>query len=69
MSKNYEMTNSDSDDEMQVGLPRSPLQQTIRDLLGPNFNVGNYALVSMLTMVAVMFMFQTDIIAFQQAVN
>ena len=69
MSKNYEMTNSDSDDEMQVGLPRSPLQQTIRDLLGPNFNVGNYALVSMLTMIAVMFMFQTDIIAFQQAVN
>ena len=28
MSKNYEMTNSDSDDEMQVGLPTSPLQQT-----------------------------------------
>jgi len=45
------------------------LQQTVRDLLGPNFDVGNYALVSMLTMVAVMFMFQTDIIAFQEALS
>ena len=45
------------------------MQQTVRDLLGPNFDVGNYALVSMLTMVAVMFMFQTDIIAFQEALS
>lgn len=72
MRKNYkELTNgsSDSDDEMQIDQEVSPLQQTVRDLLGANFNVGNYALVSMLTMIAVMFMFQTDIIAFQQAVN
>ena len=46
-----------------------PLRRTINDLLGENLNVGNYALVSMLTMIAVMFMFQTDIIAFQQAVS
>ena len=70
MSKNYkELTNGSSDDEMQIDQEEGPLQQTVRDLLGPNFNVGNYALVSMLTMIAVMFMFQTDIIAFQQAVN
>jgi hypothetical protein len=69
MSKNYKaITNGSSDDEMQVE-ERGPLQTTIRDLLGPNFNVGNYALVSMLTMVAVMFMFQTDIIAFQEALS
>jgi len=69
MSKNYKaITNGSSDDEMQID-QEGPLQRTIRDLLGPNFNVGNYALVSMLTMIAVMFMFQTDIIAFQQAVN
>ena len=46
-----------------------PLRRTINDLLGENLNVGNYALVSMLTMIAVMFMFQTDIIAFQEAVS
>lgn len=46
-----------------------PLRRTISDLLGENLNVGNYALVSMLTMIAVMFMFQTDIIAFQEAVS
>lgn len=68
MSKKL-ITNSNSDDEMQVGEPETILQRTIRDLLGPNFNVGNYALVSMLTMIAVMFMFQTDIIAFRNAVN
>jgi hypothetical protein len=71
MSKNYgAITNGSSDDdEMEIERQEGPLQTTIRDLLGPNFNVGNYALVSMLTMVAVMFMFQTDIIAFQEAVN
>jgi len=68
MSKNYGAITNGSEDEMQIDQER-PLQRTIRDLLGPNFNVGNYALVSMLTMIAVMFMFQTDIIAFQQAVN
>ena len=68
MSKKY-ITNDNSDDEMQLGEQQGPLQRTIRDLLGANFNVGNYALVSMLTMIAVMFMFQTDIVAFQQAVN
>jgi hypothetical protein len=68
MSKNYKAITNSSDDEMQID-QEGPLQRTIRDLLGPNFNVGNYALVSMLTMIAVMFMFQTDIIAFQQAVN
>ena len=68
MSKNNKaITNGSSDDEMEI--EGGPLQQTVRDLLGSNFNVGNYALVSMLTMIAVMFMFQTDIIAFQQAVN
>ena len=69
MSKNNNkaITNGISDNEMEI--EGGPLQQTVRDLLGPNFDVGNYALVSMLTMVAVMFMFQTDIIAFQQAVN
>jgi len=68
MSKNNKaITNGSSDDEMEI--EGGPLQQTVRDLLGPNFDVGNYALVSMLTMIAVMFMFQTDIIAFQQAVN
>lgn len=70
MSKNYKsITNGNSDDEMQVVEPESTLQRTVRDLLGPNFNVSNYALVSMLTMIAVMFMFQTDIIAFRDAVN
>lgn len=70
MSKNYKaITNGSSDDEMQLEDQPGPLQRTIRDLLGPNFNAGNYALVSMLTMIAVMFMFQTDIIAFQQAIN
>lgn len=70
MSKNNKaVTNGSSHDEMETEDQRNPLQQTIRDLLGDNFNVGNYALVSMLTMIAVMFMFQTDIIAFQQAVN
>jgi hypothetical protein len=69
MSKNYKAITNSSDDEMQIDNQEGPLQRTIRDLLGPNFNVGNYALVSMLTMIAVMFMFQTDIIAFQQAVN
>jgi hypothetical protein len=69
MSKNYRAITDGSDDEMQIENQDGPLQRTIRDLLGPNFNVGNYALVSMLTMIAVMFMFQTDIIAFQQAVN
>ncbi len=69
MSKNYKAITNSSDDEMQIENPEGPLQRTIRDLLGPNFNAGNYALVSMLTMIAVMFMFQTDIIAFQQAVN
>lgn len=69
MSKNYKAITNSSDDEMQIENQEGPLQSTIRDLLGPNFNVGNYALVSMLTMIAVMFMFQTDIIAFQQAVN
>jgi len=68
MSKNNKaITNGSSDDEMQI--EGGPLQQTVRDLLGPNFDVGNYALVSMLTMVAVMFMFQTDIIAFQEALS
>jgi len=67
--KNSDDDNSGSENEMQLGIPVSPLQGTVRDLLGSNFNVGNYALVSMLTMVAVIFMFQTDIIAFQQAVN
>lgn len=70
MSKNNKaITNGSSDDEMQIDNQEGPLQRTIRDLLGPNFNVGNYALVSMLTMVAVMFMFQTDIIAFQEALR
>jgi hypothetical protein len=69
MSKNYGAITNGSEDEMQIDNQEGPLQRTIRDLLGPNFNVGNYALVSMLTMIAVMFMFQTDIIAFQQAVN
>jgi hypothetical protein len=70
MSKNYKaLTNGSSDDEMKIDNQEGPLQRTIRDLLGPNFNVGNYALVSMLTMVAVMFMFQTDIIAFQEALS
>ena len=70
MSKNYkEITNGSSDDEMKIENQEAPLQRTIRDLLGANFNIGNYALVSMLTMIAVMFMFQTDIIAFQEAVN
>jgi hypothetical protein len=69
MSKNYKAITNSSDDEMEIDNQEGPLQRTIRDLLGPNFNVGNYALVSMLTMIAVMFMFQTDIIAFQQAVN
>jgi hypothetical protein len=68
MNKNYKAITNGSEDEMQVE-ERGPLQTTIRDLLGPNFNVGNYALVSMLTMVAVMFMFQTDIIAFQEALS
>ena len=68
MSKNYGAITNGSDDEVENREER-PLQRTIRDLLGPNFNVGNYALVSMLTMIAVMFMFQTDIIAFQQAVS
>ncbi len=68
MSKNYGAITNGSDDEMQIDQER-PLQRTIRDLLGPNFNVGNYALVSMLTMIAVMFMFQTDIIAFQEAIR
>jgi hypothetical protein len=67
MSKNYKAITNSSHDEMEI--EGGPLQQTVRDLLGPNFDVGNYALVSMLTMIAVMFMFQTDIIAFQQAVN
>jgi hypothetical protein len=67
MNKNTAVTNGDN--EMEIDQEESPLQRTIRDLLGPNFNVGNYALVSMLTMVAVMFMFQTDIIAFQQALS
>ena len=67
MSKNKSITNGDN--EMQLEEPEHPLQRTIRDLLGDNFSVTNYALVSMLTMIAVMFMFQTDIIAFQQAVN
>jgi hypothetical protein len=70
MSKNYKaLTNGSSDDEMKIDSQEGPLQRAIRDLLGPNFNVGNYALVSMLTMVAVMFMFQTDIIAFQEALS
>ena len=70
MSKNYKaVTNGSSDDEMQIEEEEGPLQRMIRDLRGANFNVGNYALVSMLTMIAVMFMFQTDIIAFQQAIN
>lgn len=70
MSKNYKaITNGSSDDEMQLEDQPGPLQRTIRDLLGANFNAGNYALVSMLTMIAVMFMFQTDIIAFQNAVR
>ena len=68
MSKNYGAITNGSDDEVENREER-PLQRTIRDLLGPNFNVGNYALVSMLTMIAVMFMFQTDIIAFQKAVS
>ena len=70
MSKNNNkaITNG-SDDEMQIDQEESPLQQTVRDLLGSNFNVGNYALVSILTMIAVMFMFQTDIIAFQEALS
>lgn len=70
MSKKYGAITNGSDDEMKLeNQEERPLQRTIRDLLGPNFNVGNYALVSMLTMIAVMFMFQTDIIAFQQAVS
>jgi len=71
MSKNNKaITNGSSDDEMEIeNREERPLQRTIRDLLGPNFDVGNYALVSMLTMVAVMFMFQTDIIAFQEALS
>lgn len=70
MSKNYGAVTNGSDDEMKVeNREERPLQRTIRDLLGPNFNAENYALVSMLTMIAVMFMFQTDIIAFQQAVS
>ena len=68
MSKNINIDAIENGDEMQIE-EEGPLQRTIRDLLGANFNVGNYALVSMLTMVAVMFMFQTDIIAFQQAIN
>jgi hypothetical protein len=69
MSKNININAIENGDEMQIEQQEGPLQRTIRDLLGPNFNVGNYALVSMLTMIAVMFMFQTDIIAFQQAIN
>ena len=69
MSKNNKAITNSSNNEMQIDSQEGPLQRTIRDLLGPNFNVGNYALVSMLTMIAVMFMFQTDIIAFQQALR
>lgn len=70
MSKNYGAITNGSDDEMKLeNQEERPLQRTIRDLLGDNFNAENYALVSMLTMIAVMFMFQTDIIAFQQAVS
>ena len=54
--------------ELQVAQQERPLEGAIRDLLGENFRAENYALVSMLTMIAVMFMFQTDIIAFQEAV-
>lgn len=69
MSKEYNNKSITNEDEMQLDVTDRPLQRTIRDLLGPNFNVGNYALVSMMTMIAVMFMFQTDIIAFRNAVN
>ena len=45
----YNMTNSDDDNsgsenEMQLGIPVSPLQGTIRDLLGSNFNIGKIIL-------------------------
>ena len=68
MSKNYGAITNGSDDEVENQEER-PLQRTLRNLLGDNFNAENYALVSMLTMIAVMFMFQTDIIAFQEAVS
>lgn len=68
MSKEYNKSIT-NEDEMQVDEPEAPLQRTIRDLLGPNFSVGNYALVSMMTMIAVMYMFQTDVIAFRNAVS
>jgi len=48
---------------------KSPLRSGISSLLGDNFQVENYAIVSILTMIAVLFMFQTDIIAFRDAIQ
>lgn len=48
---------------------KSPLRSAITSLLGDNFQVENYAIVSILTMIAVLFMFQTDIIAFRDAIQ
>lgn len=45
------------------------LRSMITTLMGDNFNAANYATVSVLVMIAVVFMFQTDIIRFQEAIN
>lgn len=45
------------------------LRSMITTLMGDNFNAANYATVSVLVMIAVIFMFQTDIIRFQEAIN
>lgn len=61
-SENYNLIeNQDSN--------KKPIRNTLRSLLGSNFQGANYATVSILTMVAIVFMFQTDIIQFRNALN
>ena len=48
---------------------QSNLRNMITTLMGDNFNATNYATVSVLVMIAIVFMFQTDIIRFQEAIN
>lgn len=59
-----------SSQSSEITAPRqSNLRSMITSLMGENFNASNYATVSVLVMVAVVFMFQTDIIRFQEAIN
>jgi len=49
--------------------PIRPIRNTLISLLGSNFQGANYATISILTMIAIVFMFQTDIIQFRNALN